>query len=107
MSFGSRLRRGFWGVERDIYLATIYISPLGKKEDIAKTFEKLTEQIEFFQAKGNVILQGDLNARTKNKDETIFMDKHDQESEQGNFEATHGNSVETSKTDIRGGGGSY
>ena len=24
---------------------------------IAKTFEKLTEQIEFFQAKGNVILQ--------------------------------------------------
>ena len=30
------------------------------------------------------------------------MDKHDQESEQGNFEATDRNSVDTSKTDIRG-----
>ena len=87
-SFGLRLRMSFWGVERDIYLATIYISPVGKKEDIAKTFEKLTEQMEFSQAKGNAILQGNLNARTKNKDEILFMDKRDQESEQGNFEAT-------------------
>ena len=30
------------------------------------------------------------------------MVKHDQESGQGNFEATHRNSVDTSKTDIRG-----
>ena len=97
-----KIKNELLGVERDIYLATIYISPVGKKEDIAKTFKKLTEQIEFFQAKVNVILQGDLNARTKNKDEMIFMDKHDQESEQGNFEATHRNSVDTSKTDIRG-----
>ena len=96
-----KIKKELLGEERDIYLATIYISPNGNKENIVNVFEKLRGEIEVFRSKGNIILQGDLNARTNNKDEIIIADKHDQEIEE-NFTAPRRNSEDTTKTDIRG-----
>ena len=90
------------GDVRDIYLATIYISPSGNKEDVSKTFEKLGEEIGLFQRKGNIILQGDLNAHTNNKDDIITVDKFDQETGGHHLTLPHRNSIDTSKTDRRG-----
>ena len=39
------------------------------------------EEIGLVQEKGYIILQGDFNAHTKNKDDTITPDKFDQEVE--------------------------
>ena len=49
---------------RDVFLGTAYFSPTGTKEHIAKQFGDLGEDIAKFQQKGEVIIQGDLNART-------------------------------------------
>ena len=43
----------------DVYLGTIYYSPRGNKENISKQFQALSEEIQFFQRKGKIILQGD------------------------------------------------
>ena len=64
-SFGPRSRRNFWGKKGVFILETIYTSPTGNKENIAKKFKKMDEEIGFFQEKGNIILQRDFNAHTK------------------------------------------
>ena len=48
---------------RDTYLGTLYFSPTGTKEHISKQFSDLASDIAKFQQKGEVIIQGDLNAR--------------------------------------------
>ena len=96
------IKKELLGRKRDIYLATVYISPKGNKETISKIFEKLGQEIETFRGKGEVIVQGDLNARTSNKDEIIIADKYDQEIELENSTITHRNSDDSSKTDRRG-----
>ena len=98
----TKIKKELLGEERDIYLATIYISPTGNKDHIVSQFGNLRQEIEHFQRKGKVILQGDLNARTSNQDEIIVADKFDQESEQNNFTAPHRNSEDILKTDLRG-----
>ena len=80
----AKIKKELLGEDRKIYLGTIYISPTGNKENIAKKFKKMGEEIGLFQEKGNIILQGDLNAHTKNKDDTITPDKFDQKVELGN-----------------------
>ena len=75
----ARVMKELIGGARDVYLATAYISPTGNKDTIIKTFEKLGEEIAYFQGKGKVIIQGDLNAHTSNKKDTIIPDKFDQE----------------------------
>ena len=97
-----RIKKELLRGKRDIYLATIYISPKGNKENISKTFEKLGEEIETMRSKGEVMLQGDLNARTSNKDEIIIADKYDQEFELVNSIVTHRNSEDSLVTDRRG-----
>ena len=62
----------------------------------------IREEIGLFQSKGNIILQGDLNAHTNNKDDVIITDEFD-----GDFgieipAAQHRNSEDSSKTDRRG-----
>ena len=96
-----KIKKELLGGNRDIYLATIYISPEGNKESTAKVFEDLGGEIEFFQGKGSVILQGDLNAHTSNKDDIIISDKHDQDIESGNT-VPHRNSEDLTKINKRG-----
>ena len=63
----------------EVYLGTIYLSPTGNKENTVKKFQSLGEEITLFQRKGKMILQGDLNARTGNKEDIIQLDKFDQD----------------------------
>ena len=67
-------KRDLYGGGEDTYLATCYFPPNGNKETNVKTFEKLVGEINQFQKKGKVILQGDFNAQTRG---TIEPDKYD------------------------------
>ena len=51
-----KIDKGSYGGYEDTYLGTCYIPPSGNKENISKTFEKLGEEIAFFQTKGRVVL---------------------------------------------------
>ena len=97
-----KVKRELLGQEKDVYLGTAYISPTGNKETIAKKFEKIGEEIGLFQTKGNIILQGDLNAHTNNKDDIIITDEFDRDFGIEIPIAQHRNSEDSSKTDRRG-----
>ena len=63
----------------------------------------LSNEILQFQDKGKVIIQGDLNAHTGNKEDIIQPNKFHQNNEiDDNFELSHRNSEDTSQTNIRG-----
>ena len=87
----------------DVYLGTVYYSLAGKKESISNKFQTLSDEILFFQRKGRVILQGDFNAHTGTKEDTISADKFDQDAElRENFTLPSRNSEDNSPTNIRG-----
>ena len=50
--------------DRDLYLCALYIPPVDSPYFDDNIFETLSSEITHFQAQGNVILFGDLNART-------------------------------------------
>ena len=52
--------------KKDIYLACIYLSPLREKNEIFRKFKRISQDIMTFQRTGDVLLLGDLNARTNN-----------------------------------------
>ena len=67
------------GLLNDIYLGTTYITPphKGKHNENTK-MQALTEDIIKFKNKGGeIIIQGDLNARTSNLKDFIESDKYD------------------------------
>ena len=74
-----KISKGLYGGNEDTYLATCYFPPNGNKETNVKKFEKLATEISQFQKKGNVILQGDFNARTNKREDTIMPDRHDEQ----------------------------
>ena len=97
-----KVKRELLEEEKVIYLGTTYISPTGNKQTIAKNFEKIGEEIGLFQSKGNIILQGDLNAHTNNKDDIIITDEFDRDFGVEIPAVQHRNSEDSSKTDRRG-----
>ena len=63
----------------------------------------LSDEILQYQEKGNIIIQGDLNARTGVKEDLVQPNKFDQETEIGdNFEIPPRNSEDSSTSNIRG-----
>jgi len=52
------------GLQRTFYLCFCYITPYQKKETSEQSFSKLENEIAFFKCKGDILLCGDLNART-------------------------------------------
>jgi len=62
--------------DRDLYLCAIYIPPVDSpyfEEDI---FDTLHSETAYFQAQGNVLLTGDLNARTGIEPDVIDPQNH-------------------------------
>ena len=84
------------GENKDIYIGTCYISPPSKNrkkasetnEDLS-SLERFFEEARQFNQKGEIILQGDFNARTGKEDDFIPKDKFDDifgiENEETNF----------------------
>ena len=61
-----KLHKRFFGFEKDLYLGVSYIPPLDscrllQTQEMWSAFEK---EITYLQLSGNVMVMGDLNART-------------------------------------------
>ena len=59
--------------DKDIFIGTFYISPETKKSK-TNLLDMLNEEINLFSKKGEIILQGDFNARTGQKKDFIQHD---------------------------------
>ena len=70
----SRLDKVFFNTEEDIFLCSCYIPPCDSPYFNPDTFSDLANDINFFQRNGNVILAGDLNARTGSLNDFIEAD---------------------------------
>ena len=73
----TKIKKELTGTNRDIFIATCYLSPAKEKPNIPSKISKLREEALLFQAKGHVIINGDLNAWTGNANDTIQPDKFD------------------------------
>ena len=74
-----RLHKSFFGLENDLYIGLWYIPPSyscrhTQTEEMWAYFEK---EISYFQMKGDLIIMGDLNARTGEKCDWIELDDRD------------------------------
>ena len=97
-----KIGRAVYGGIEDTYLGTCYIPPNGNKESIAKSFEKLGEEVAKFQSRGRVILQGDFNARLNMGNDTIVPDKYDEHLGISFTAIPPRNSEDTGEINIRG-----
>ena len=97
-----KIGRAVYGGIEDTYLGTCYIPPNGNKESIAKSFEKLGEEVAKFQSRGRVILQGDFNARINMENDTIVPDKYDEHLGISFTAIPPRNSEDTGEINIRG-----
>ena len=72
-----RINKEDTGRKRDIYIATCYLNPSQAKGTDRK-ISNLTEDIISLQKKGDVMIQGDLNAKTGKLEDIITPDKSDE-----------------------------
>ena len=81
------------GKSQDVYLGTIYLNPHRGKISESHKIKKLAEDVINFKRKGGqVILQGDLNARVSNEKDFLEFDKFDLEGEMDENQMTPRNS---------------
>ena len=72
-----KIKKEYTGMGKDIFIGTCYLSPeQGKKN--TEACAKLINDILSFQETGHIIINGDLNAKTGNLDDTITPDKFDE-----------------------------
>ena len=74
-----KIKKDIFDKKRDIYIGTVYLTPYRNNNDSSKNVLDLFAEILAFQKKGEVLLQGDFNARTGVDDNTITIDKYDDE----------------------------
>ena len=72
-----KIKKELSGEKRDIFISTCYLNPPTVRNPDHKV-SKLAESVGSMQEKGEVIIQGDLNARTGNIEDTILPDKSDE-----------------------------
>ena len=75
-----RLQKSFFNMDKDIYLCIAYISPTNSTYTRNTNEDYLTliqNDIATFQSKGNIIIMGDLNARTSSISDLINNDVRD------------------------------
>ena len=65
------------GEDRDVYIGTCYLNP-STGVDTDKKIADLTEDIIYFQNRGDVMVVGDFNAKTGNHDDTISLNEPDE-----------------------------
>ena len=74
-----RLEKSFFNLENDIFLCGAYIPPKNTTQNIlSKTdyFGSLENSILKYKDKGNIVIMGDLNARTGIEDHILCLDNH-------------------------------
>ena len=78
-----KMKKEITGEEKDIFIGTYYISP-SKSNENSEKIAKLNEDVMQFQKKGEVILNGDFNARTSNLEDFILPEKHEKDRKRRN-----------------------
>ena len=65
----------YFNYQKDIYLGTVYLSLPDYERNSSEDFiGELEEEMFLFSQKGNIIVQGDYNARTGEIQETVLDD---------------------------------
>ena len=72
-----KIKKEVSGEIRDIYIGTCYFNP-ARADESTQFIPNLIENILSLKSKGNIMINGDLNARTGNLDDTISPDKYDE-----------------------------
>ena len=96
-----KVKKEALGGKKDIFIGTIYLTPRKSNGDSSKKIYELFEEILYFQDKGQIILQGDFNARTNVDNDNIPPDKFD-EFHIPNVNIPHRNSEDKIPSDYRG-----
>ena len=58
------IKRDILKVRKDLYIGFVYIPPEGSPYSDIEHFQEITNDIEVYISKGDVIISGDFNART-------------------------------------------
>ena len=66
------------GESKDIFVGTVYLNPSSKSSGADQKISKLADNIISLKEKGEVIIIGDLNARTGDLEDTMNPDKSDE-----------------------------
>ena len=75
-----KLKKDFFGLEKDLYLNAVYISPIAssytKKQDSDNDiFNKLETDIARYSRVGDIMLMGDLNAHINSQDQDFIVNE--------------------------------
>ena len=73
-----KLDKSFFELDKDLYLGTVYISPNTSQVINQELLDDIESEIVNFTLKGDVILQGDFNARTGSMQEFAVHDDDNQ-----------------------------
>ena len=68
------IERDILKVRKDLYIGFVYIPPEGSPYSDIEHFQEITNDIEVYISKGDVITSGDFNARTSNVDDYVTVD---------------------------------
>ena len=68
-----KLDKSFFDLDKDLYLGTVYISPNTSQVIDQELLDDIESEIVNFTLKGDVILQGDFNARTDSMQEWAIL----------------------------------
>ena len=70
-----KLDKTYFNFQKDIYLGTVYLSPPNYEGNSSEDLiGELEEEMFLFSQKGDIIVQGDYNARTGDIQETVLDD---------------------------------
>ena len=72
-----KMKKEVSGECRDIFIGVFYLNP-SRNQRMDQKISKLSDNVIDLQTKGEVILMGDLNARTGNLEDTVCPDKYDE-----------------------------
>ena len=73
-----KLKKKHHNLPRDIYIGSVYVSGENNTASISEKIKNLSGDIETIKGKnGDIIIQGDFNARTANTKDFVEYDKHD------------------------------
>ena len=90
--------------KEEIFIGTFYVSPPNKNQKAQNIdfFTEFNEEINLFNSKGVVLVQGDLNARTGQEKDYIEYNKFDQHFEVQNLNNQHTRNSEDLTINPRG-----
>ena len=73
-----KLNRTYFNFHKDINLGTVHLSPSNfERSNSVDLIGKLEAEMLHFSQKGDIVVQGDFNARTREMQETISDDDND------------------------------